>query len=79
MAIDSRDKRASAINTMPWDPPKFVPDSAITQADRQDVAHVYRGILADAPVVVSGVSRWYWHVIAASVMGIGVWILWLML
>lgn len=79
MAIDTRDKRASALNGMPWDPPRFVPDSAIGQGDRQDVANVYRGILAQAPVVLSGVSRWYWHVIAASVFGIGVWILWLML
>lgn len=79
MAVDSRDKRASALNGMPWDPPRFVPDSSISQGDRQDVANVYRGILAAAPAGVVGTSRWYWHVIVASVFGIGVWVLWLML
>ncbi len=64
---------------MPWDPPKFVPDSSITQADRQDVAHVYRGILAQAPPTPGGKSNWFWiTIVAASVIGIGV-ALWLML
>ena len=48
MAIDTRDKRASAV---------FVavracypaPDGTIDQADRQHAARVYRGILAGAP------------------------------
>ncbi len=63
---------------MPWDPPKFVADSVISQSDRQDVAHVYRGILATftGPLLK---SKWFWTtIIAASAIGIGV-ALWLML
>lgn len=79
MAIDTRDKRASATNQMPWDWDGLTPDSALSQGDRQAVTKTYRGILANPPVVPGGLSRWYWHVIAASAFGIGVWILWLML
>ena len=51
MAIDTRDKRGSAIglglvSVLP------LADGSIDQADRQQVAHMYVGVLADAPVIV---------------------------
>lgn len=48
MAIDTRQKRDSAIAvTSPWRSRLPAPDT-ITQADRQHVAYVYSGILAEA-------------------------------
>lgn len=50
MAIDSRDKRASALNTDEfYNMPAFEPDGVMTQSDRQDVLGNYRGILAAEP------------------------------
>ena len=51
MAIDTRDKRGSVIglslvSVLP------LADGSIDQADRQQVAHMYIGVLADAPVIV---------------------------
>ncbi len=51
MAIDTRDKRGSVIglgmvSVLP------LADGSIGQADRQQVAHMYIGVLADAPVIV---------------------------
>lgn len=47
MALDTRDKRASAINVAsPWRGLLPVPDGSLNQADRQHVAFLYRGIAA---------------------------------
>lgn len=47
MAIDTRDKRSSAINIgSPWRGMLPLPDGAINQGDRQHVAFLYRGIAA---------------------------------
>lgn len=55
MAVDTRNKRASAIacRRLPW-MRRFLPlaDGTIDQGDRQHVAFVYRGILAGEPVAV---------------------------
>lgn len=49
MAIDTQDKRASAINpSLPWRGYFPQPNSAIDQGDRQQAAALYRGILAGA-------------------------------
>lgn len=57
MAIDTQAKRCSAIASrrLPWFR-RFapIPDGSMTQGDRQQLSFVYRGILADAPVVVAG-------------------------
>ena len=50
MAVDTRDKRASAVGfvlTSRLAPP--LPDGSFNQADRQHIAYSYRGILATAP------------------------------
>jgi len=61
MAIDSRDKRASALNTeMPWDWPSFVPDGTMTLADRQDSQNSYRGILAGIMAISKLFKDWWW-------------------
>ncbi|HEV8655645.1 MAG TPA: hypothetical protein VGR85_09060 [Candidatus Limnocylindria bacterium] len=49
MAIDTRNKRSSAVFvTMPWRAQLPAPDGAIGQGDRQAVAFMYSGILATA-------------------------------
>lgn len=56
MAIDTRDKRASAIMPgIPWRGLLPVADSGVNAGDRQQVAFLYRGIAADAPVVTAAV------------------------
>ena len=57
MALDTRDKRASAIHVgMPWRGLLPLPDgAALDQGDRQQVAFMYRGILAGAPVATDDV------------------------
>lgn len=55
MAIDTRDKRSSAIHIgQPWRGQYPLPDSSINQADRQHVALLYRGIAAGGAAAVSG-------------------------
>lgn len=50
MAVDSALKRFSALNVgSPWRNPAIVPDGAITAVDRQIVAFLYSGVLADSP------------------------------
>lgn len=45
MAIDSRDKRASAIGlALAWARTAPVPDGTLSAADRQHIAGAYRGI-----------------------------------
>lgn len=46
MAVDTRDKRASAVGLTPWLLQGPTPDAAFSQADRQQIAFTYRGILA---------------------------------
>lgn len=64
MAIDTRNKRSSAINIlMPWRAQLPAPDGTISQGDRQQVAFCYAGILAAAPLVVAALfqpqpNRW---------------------
>jgi hypothetical protein len=50
MALDSADKRASALGVNASSPKAFpTPDGSLaSQADRQHCAGVYRGVLADA-------------------------------
>lgn len=55
MAIDTRDKRASAISSaLPWRGLWPLPDGALDQGDRQHVASMYRGIAAGAPAASGG-------------------------
>lgn len=50
MAIDTRDKRASAIGVaLPWRSLLPAPDGVLDQGDRQQVALHYRGIAAANP------------------------------
>lgn len=52
MALDTQDKRLSAIHLgSPWRGMLPLPDATLSQADRQHVMCLYRGILADAPSV----------------------------
>jgi len=61
MAIDSRDKRASACNTeMPWNHPGWNPDGVMTEADRADVSHNYRGILPSGGLGSKLWKDWWW-------------------
>lgn len=54
MAVDTRNKRASAISTtLPWRGLLPAPDGTIDEYDRQQVAFVYAGILAGEPIIVS--------------------------
>jgi len=63
MAIDSEDKRRSAMTTFPAIGALPEPDSSMTQGDRQHVVYIYRGIAAggagaDAmPMAVSSFRR----------------------
>lgn len=57
MALDTRNKRSSAINvSIPWRGQLPDPNGSINQADRQQVGLHYSGILAASPggVVTSG-------------------------
>lgn len=54
MAIDTRNRRSSAINPQcPWRGMWPAPDSTIDQADRQHTLWSYAGIAAGAAAVVS--------------------------
>ena len=55
MAVDTRDKRASAVGILlPWHHMLPLADTTIDQGDRQQTAWSYRGILAAAlPVLFS--------------------------
>lgn len=55
MAVDTRNKRASCLgHAQPWRVVLPNPDAAAEdQADRQQLAYCYPGILAGAPVVVA--------------------------
>lgn len=47
MAVDTRDKRSSAINpSCPWRGQLPAPDTTVNQGDRQHTAGLYRGITA---------------------------------
>jgi len=49
--LDTREKRASAINVgLPWRGLLPLPDGTIGQADRQQLATLYAGILATTAV-----------------------------
>lgn len=53
MAIDSADKRSSAIFlNIPWRGMLPLPDGSLNQPDRQHVALMYRGIAAGGAVAV---------------------------
>jgi hypothetical protein len=57
MALDTRNKRSSAINvSSPWRGMLPVPDGSLDQGDRQQVGLHYRGILSASPsgAVTSG-------------------------
>lgn len=50
MALDTADKRSSAVNIgSPWRGLLPFPSGSIDQQDRQHIAYMYRGIAADAP------------------------------
>lgn len=54
MALDTRNKRASAIGIdSPWLRVWPNPDGAFDQADRQQIAGKYSGILAGTAVVIA--------------------------
>lgn len=58
MAVDTRNKRASAICVgLPWRPLPN-PDGTIDEFDQQQVAYSYAGIDALAPVAPLGGSRY---------------------
>lgn len=59
MAVDSRDKRSSAINvSSPWRGMLPLPDGTVDQADRQHAPFVYAGISASsaAPAAARGIN-----------------------
>ena len=62
---DTRNKRASAIGIdFPWQHTYPNPDGTINQADRQQTAYKYSGILASSLVVsTAGIYR--------TIMGVG--------
>ena len=52
MALDTRDKRSSAIMvSLPWRGLFPLPDGTVNQGDRQQCACMYRGIAAQTPSV----------------------------
>jgi hypothetical protein len=53
MAIDDEDKRRAAQST-PWQPVLPTADGTIDQADRQQVAGVYPGVLAGEAAAPKG-------------------------
>lgn len=58
MALDTQDNRASALLvTLPWRGLLPQPDGALDQGDRQQVDTMYRGILAEEPVVTEAPRR----------------------
>lgn len=58
MAIDTRDKRASAVAMlMPWLVAPMVPDGSIDGTDKQHVVGVYRGIGSVPPTLIVGQPR----------------------
>ena len=58
MAIDSREKRASATSVgIPWRGLLPLADAAIGQADRQEVSYLYTGTLSVVPVQTYGYGR----------------------
>ena len=58
MAIDSRNKRSSAINVgSPWRGMLPAPDGTLNQADRQHVGLHYSGILAGGAAAAAATSR----------------------
>ena len=57
MAVDTALKRSSAIYVMmPWRSSLPIPDSAISQADRQVVVVLYSGILATTATTITLVN-----------------------
>jgi hypothetical protein len=68
MAIDTANKRSSAINiSIPWRGMLPLPDGAIDQADRQHTAFMYAGITASALEQITGGvhHQWVWHLFGA--------------
>lgn len=54
MALDTRDKRSSAVMvSLPWRGHEPVADGTVGQADRQHTALMYSGIAADVPAPVA--------------------------
>jgi hypothetical protein len=53
VAIDSNQKRASALGAGIVFTLCVIPDGALAQADRQTIAHYYGGILAAEPVIIT--------------------------
>jgi hypothetical protein len=54
MAIDDREKRQSVVGINMIAGPSPTPTAAQDQAWRQEAGYSYSGILADAPVAVTG-------------------------
>lgn len=67
MAIDTRQKRMSAINVgSPWRGPMVVPTGSDTQAKRQAAAFMYSGIASGAPVIYIPYEECTWIASARS-------------
>lgn len=57
MALDTRDKRDSAIHIgLPWRARFPVPDGSINAGDRLHFARLYRGIAAATPTVAEALT-----------------------
>ncbi len=53
MAVDTTNKRYSAMHIgLPWRTSLPIPDGTIDQGDRQQVAWLYRGVLASSGAVI---------------------------
>jgi hypothetical protein len=67
MAIDTRSKRSSAVNVgSPWRSLYPAPDGTVAQADRQQIALLYSGILAAAPVIVVTPALRHWTITSVT-------------
>lgn len=52
MAVDTRDKRASAAQVQPFMPQLPTPDGTISDSDRKQCAFLYRGIVTSTVVAI---------------------------
>lgn len=59
MALDTRDKRASAVHvSLPWRGVLPAPDGSVGGADRQQSAFLYRGVAAGGGGAAPAANEW---------------------